>query len=258
LNPKIKTYKLGPNPNPDTASDEDNLFLIPPSDLDWYVEHDRTDRPFAKWNTALLEGGDVEAAAGKYTLKLEMFNGDGEKVTPAEAGFKYFVAEGSLMDDEWPVDDAPLVQDDGSILFTVHIDNNDTVAEIESVGFPGTTPQECQFLEYTALAQQVDVTYRAYHPNGFLGEYDLTIRRGLAGSRRSPDDWLDVTDPAGPPVATTTDEGLSSVTVGHLLDTYDRCTFAVNLHTYPRARNGYYRIREYEGHDVAAFALVAS
>lgn len=258
LHPKIKTYKLGPNPNPDATSDEDNLFEVPPPDLDWYVEHDRTDRPFAKWDTTLLEEGNVEAPAGKYILKLEMFDAAGNKVTPAGAGFKYFLAEGSLVDDEWPVDDAPHVQADGSILFAVYVDNTDTVAEIESVGFPGTTPQECQFLEYTALTQQVEVTYRAYHPNGFLAEYDLTIRRGLAGSRQSPNDWLNVTDPAGPPAVTTTAEGLSGVTVGELLDTYGRCSFAVNLHTWPRTRNGYYRIREYEDHDVAAFAIVAS
>lgn len=51
--PKIRTYRLGPNPNPDAASDEDNLFEVPP-DLDWFVEHDRHDRPFAKWDTTAI------------------------------------------------------------------------------------------------------------------------------------------------------------------------------------------------------------
>lgn len=256
LHPKIKTYKLGPNPNPNPTSDEDNLFEVPP-DLDWYVEHDRSDRPFAKWDTVELAGGDVDAAAGKYKLKLEMFDADGKKVTPAGAGFKFFLAEGSLVDDEWSVDDALHVEGDGSLLFNVHIDNNDTIAAIESVGFSGMTPLECQFLEYTDLSQDIEVKYQAYHPNGFLSHYNLTINRGMSGSRQSPNDWLNVIDPAGPPVTTPAGEGLSGVTVGDLLDTYSRCAFAVRLHTYPRTRNGYDHIREYEASDVGAFALVA-
>lgn len=255
LHPKIKTYKLGPNPNPNPASSEDNLFEVPP-DLDWYVEHDRWDRPFAKWDTTKLAGGNVEAAADKYTLKIEMFDAAGNKVTPTGAGFKFFVVEGSLVDDEWPVDDAPHVQPDGSILFNVHVDNNDTVAAIESVGFTGTTPLECQFLEYTDLTQDIEVKYQAYHPNGFLSHYNLKINRGMSGTLQSPADWLSVTDPAGPPITTPVAEGLTGVTVGDLLDTYNRCAFAVRLHTYPRTRNGYYRIREYEATDVGAFALV--
>jgi len=255
LHPKIKTYKLGPNPNPNAASDEDNLFEVPPPELDWYVENDRYDRPFAKWDTSTL-AEDPDDADGKYTLKLEMFDASGNKVTPAGAGFKFFLAQGSMVDDEWPVDDAPHVQADGSILFTVHVDNCDTVAAIESVGFPGTIPKECQFLEYTDLGQEIEVRYKAYHPHGFLDYYNLSINRGMSGSRQSPADWLNVTDPAGPPATTPVAEGLSGVTVGELLDTYSRCAFAVWLHTFPRTRDGYYRIREYEASDVGAFALV--
>lgn len=256
LHPKIKTYKLGPNPNPNPASSEDNLFEVPPPDLDWYVEHDRHDRPFAKWDTTTLSDGNPAEAAGKYTLKLEMFDANGNKVTPADAGFKFFIVQGDLENDEWPVDDSPHVQTDGSILFNVHVDNNDTVAEIESVGFVGTTPQECQFLEYTDLSQAIEVKYQAYHPNGFLSHYNLTINRGMSGTQESPNDWINVTDPAGPPATTPVAEGLTGVTVEDLLDTYSRCAFAVRLHTYPRTRDGYDRIREYEASDVAAFALV--
>ncbi len=192
----------------------------------------------------------------KYTLRLEMFDAAGTQVTPAGAGFKFFLAQGSMVDDEWPVDDAPHVQPDGSILFTVHVDNCDTVAAIESVGFTGTVPQECQFLEYTDTDQEIEVKYQAYHPNGFLAEYDLAINRGMSGTLESPADWLNVTDPAGPPTTTPVAEGLSGVTVGDLLDAYSRCAFAVRLHTFPRTRDGYDRIRDYEASDVGAFALV--
>lgn len=249
LHPKIKTYKLGPNPNPTPASSEDNLFEVPP-DLDWYVENDRRDRPFAKWDTSDLPDG-------KYTLKLEMFDAAGNKVTPAGAGFKFFLAEGSLVDDEWPVNDSPHIEADGSILFHVHVDNTDTTAIIESVGFSGTTPTECQFLEYTDFNQVVEVKYQAYHAHGFLAHYNLKIKRGISGSRQSPANWLGVTNPAGPPATTPAAEGLPDVKVGELLDAYSQCAFSVTLHTYPRTRNGYHRIREYEASHVGAFALVA-
>ncbi len=257
LHPKIKTFKLGPNANPNPANSEDNLFEVPPPDLDWYVEHDRTDRPFAKWDTTTLSEGNVAAAAGKYTLKLEMFDNNGNKVTPPGAGFKFFVVQGDMENDEWPVDDAPHVETDGSILFNVHVDNNDTKAEIESVGFVGSTPRECQFLEYTDFSQAIEVKYEAYHPNGFLKHYDLAINRGMSGTLESPTQWLGVTAPAGPPTTTPVAQGLPGVTVDGLLDAYDRCAFAVRLHTYPRTRDGYDLIREYEASDVAAFALVA-
>ncbi|MCJ7603204.1 MAG: hypothetical protein MUO63_17110, partial [Desulfobulbaceae bacterium] len=167
-----------------------------------------------------------------------------------------FLAQGSLVDDEWPVDDAPHVEADGSILFTVHVDNSDTIAAIESVGFPATITMECQFLEYTDPGQEIEVRYQAYHPHGFLADYDLTINRGMSGTQESPNDWLNVTDPAGPPTTTPVAEGLTGVTVGELLDAHSRCAFAVRLHTYPRTRDGYYRIRDYEASDVGAFALV--
>ncbi len=248
LHPKIKTYKLGPNPNPTPANSEDNLFEIPP-DLDWYVENDHTDRPFAKWDTSGLPDG-------KYTLKLEMFDAAGNKVTPSGAGFKFFLAEGSPTDDEWPVNDSPHIEADGSMFFHVHVDNSDTTAIIESVGFTGTTPTECQFLEYTDFNQIVEVKYQAYHEHGFLDYYNLQIKRGISGSRQSPANWLNVTDPAGPPATTPAAEGLPDVKVGDLLDTYSRCAFSVTLHTYPRTRNGYTKIREYEASHVGAFALV--
>jgi hypothetical protein len=37
---------------------------------------------------------------------------------------------------------------------------------------------------------------------------------------------------------------------------HEQCTFAVELHTYPRTRDGYDPIRAYEAHDTATFALV--
>ncbi|MCU7918887.1 MAG: hypothetical protein KZQ95_11085 [Candidatus Thiodiazotropha sp. (ex Epidulcina cf. delphinae)] len=37
---------------------------------------------------------------------------------------------------------------------------------------------------------------------------------------------------------------------------YTRCAFAVELHTNPRTRNGFSRIRQYESHDTSAFALM--
>jgi hypothetical protein len=44
--------------------------------------------------------------------------------------------------------------------------------------------------------------------------------------------------------------------VKDLLDTFDQCAFAAELHTWPRTRDGISRIRAYEAHDTSAFALM--
>ena len=111
----------------------------------------------------------------------------------------------------------------------------------------GIPTGECQFLEYQNKTEEVGITYVAYHPNGFLDHYDLTVRRGISGTAVAS---ISPTAPAS--VATT-----KSFTVQALLgDEYDQCAFAVGLHTWPRTRNGYTRIRAYEADDSSAFAIV--
>ncbi len=236
----IESEKLGPF----DFAPESNLFLVRDPARDWIA----TDNVFAVWYTASWDGATARysplVADGNYELKLEMFNGAGAKVTPAVAGFKFM-----LLTSAGPgaPDDALHVKADGSIILRLYIDNRYTVADIESIAIGAVPAAECQFLEYTDKnTDKVGVTYVAYHPNGFLDHYDLTILRGISatveGSKSSP---TAANSPTTEPFA-----------VKDLLDTFDRCAFAAELHTWPTTRDGVSRIRAYEAHDTSAFALV--
>lgn len=233
------------NMGPETVGSETNLFMVPDSNKDWVVINNN-DRAFAILYTPGLPDG-------KYELRIEMFNASGNKVNPTIAGFKYFLPTGTVAGGIWPVDDALHVEADGSIILHLHIDNSDTVADIKSVALGGVAAAECQFLEYQdKLTDTVVVTYVAYHPNGFLDHYDLAILRGISGTAVAS---MSSTTPASAPTS-------QSFTVQSLLKQigpygpFDQCAFAVELHTWPRTRDGYTRIRAYESHDTAAFALV--
>jgi len=236
--PFLKSKLLGPY----SVGSEANLFEIPDSALDWVIIN-RYDRRFAGWDTQNLPDG-------KYELRLEMFDSGGIKITrPATNGFKYFLPLSGPIGSVWPVDDNPHIEPDGSVILHAHIDNQDTVARINSISLGGGMfTGECQFLEYTESAtDQVVINYFAYHQNDFLSKYDLHVKRGKSGasvaSYSSP-------TPAPPPSGIT-----QSFKVQDILGSFPQCAFAVELHTYPRTRNGYTRIREYEAHGTAAFAL---
>lgn len=244
------TEKLGPN----TVGTENNLFWVPDPNKIWLY-----DRSFAIWQTAIWDAQKgiyvPQVQDGKYELLLEMFDSLGVKVTPTAAGFKYILATGLV----GPVDDALNVQPDGSIIFHLHIDNRATVANIQSVALNGVNTGECQFLKYLKEDDEVDVYYVAYHPatndpspNEFLDHYDLTIYRGISGT------VVDSLSTAIP--ATVTTKKFSTVkTLLGLVGSkgpYEQCAFAIGLHTWPRTRDGYTRIRAYEAWDNSAFALV--
>jgi hypothetical protein len=189
-----------------------------------------------------------------------MFDAAGNNLNPtaAGAGWNFFLPLSDQVGGVWPVDDDPEIQSDGSIYFNLWVDNTDTEADIQSVGLGGAATGECQFIEYNDFnTDEIVVTYVAYHKlppqRDFLASYDLRIKRGISGTTV---DSFSSSLPA--PTATT-----RTVDVADLLrqigakGPYTRCAFAVELHTWPRNRDGYSRIRAYEDHDTSAFALMA-
>ncbi len=151
--PYIDYEQLGPKPAP--VGGELNLFLVPDPDKDWVY-----DRVFAIWDTKQL--------VGNYELLLEMFDTNGAKITPA-AGFSYFLPTGSAPS---PVDDSLYVESDGGVIFQLHVDNEDTRADVAAIALGLVEAAECQFLTYALSTEQVNINYTAYHPNGFLDHYD--------------------------------------------------------------------------------------
>ncbi|MCU7928285.1 MAG: hypothetical protein KZQ97_17860 [Candidatus Thiodiazotropha sp. (ex Dulcina madagascariensis)] len=241
---------------------EPSLFKVPDPAKDW-IALNRNDRAFALWYTALWDGDQnryvAQVTDGRYVLRLEMFDAAGNRLDPTAPGadWNFFLPTSDVVGGVWPVDDNPHVQPDGSVHFNLWVDNTDTTADIQSVGLGGSATGECQFIEYNdGSTDQVRVTYVAYHKlppeRDFLASYSLSIKRGISGTTVESDSS---TTPAHTP--TNLDAG-----VDHLLrqigskGPYTRCAFAVELHTNPRTRNGFSRIRQYESHDTSAFALM--
>jgi hypothetical protein len=241
---------------------EPSLFKVPDPAKDW-IALNRNDRAFAYWHTAIWDNTQrryvPQVADGRYQLRLEMFDVSGNRLDPTApgAGWNFFLPISDMVGGVWPVDDEPNVQSDGSVLFNLWVDNTDTTADIQSVGLTGSPTGDCQFIEYDdASTDQVRVTYVAYHKQpperDFLASYGITIKRGISGTTvESHSSTIPAHSPAN-----------LDATVDHLLrqvgskGPYNRCAFAVELHTNPRTRNGFSPIREYEDHDTSAFALM--
>jgi hypothetical protein len=239
----ITSENMGPV-NIGTGTD---LFKVPDPDLSWL--DNRNDLAFAIWHTAIWDNDlDVyvpQVADGKYDLRLEMFDNLGNKVTPA-AGFKFILPTAPL----GTLDDGLFIEADGSLVMHLHIDNKDTIASINEIGLNGVPVGDCQFIEYEHIdTDQVTIKYVAYHPtttHNFLDHYNLNIKRGISGTT-----MVSISETIPAPVEIT-----KSYFVKDLLGVFSRCAFSVNLHTWPRTRNGHGRIRAYEAHDNSAFAIV--
>lgn len=253
----ILSEGLGPFP----VGGKPGLFTVPDPGKDW-IDLKHTDRAFALWHTALWNKAqsryEAQVADGPYTLRLEMFDAAGNNLNPttAGAGWNFFLPTSPAVGGIWPVDDAPHVQADGSVLFNIWVDNTDTVADIKSVGLIGSPTGECQFIEYHAATNQVAFSYVAYHKTpparDFLASYSLSVKRGISGLTVAS--YSSTTPVPTPASLNFTVEYLLRQVAGK--GPYDRCAFAVELHTNPRTRNGYSTIRQYESHDTSAFALM--
>jgi len=255
----IVPEELGPFAVGTTAS----LFKVPDPAKDW-IGLTRRDRAFALWNTAIWDSDlgryVAQIADGLYTLRLEMFDNTGNLLDPTApgAGWTFFLPTADAVGSIWPVDNAPNIQPGGGVLFNILVNNSDTVADVQTVGLGGGSTGECQFIEYTDLTtDNVTISYVAYHrqppSRDFLLSYNISVKRGISGTTVAS---YSSTTPAHSPAILTE-------TVADLLrqigtkGPYTRCSFAVELHTFPRTRNGFTRIRNYEDHDTSAFALMA-
>ena len=244
----IRAEQLGPK----SEGGAHNLFDVPDPGKSWLANRD--DLAFAIWHTAIWDAQQgkyvPQVSDGKYELRLEMFDKNGTKVKPGDAGFLYILMTAAV-----GVTDKNLhVEVDGSLIMNLHVDNADTVADIKSVALNGAKAQDCQFLEYEQNTDTVDIEYVAYHPNDFLDRYDLGVSRGISGTSVHSMSSTTPALPAAPAVESVTVEKLLRK-VGNK-GPYTGCAFSIGLHTWPRTRDGHGQIRAYEAHDTSAFALL--
>lgn len=234
----VESFSLGPQTLADPAAAK-GLFAVKDPHLAWISN----DRYYAVWDT-------TKVPDGKYDLLLEMFDASGYRLTPtgnpALDKFKFILM---------PAATGPTVDktaEEGGLILHAEINNKPVVAEILSVSLDGSAPPgECQFIEYqNKVTKELIVTYRAYHPDGFMRAYSLYTRRGLSASLIAP-------DPAWPLPAEASTPQQARFKVTELLPgTCNKSAFVALLDAYPRARNGIDYIRAYEAHRTGAFAMI--
>ena len=228
-----------------------NLFEIPPAlpPLGQYSFPDlREDLTNAKFPTNTFAPPDQ---AGKYQLKVDLFDSAGALVNVAAKGIKYRVPTSTDLSGTIFTEDAAalgLVQDDdgdglNSFLMTLHIDNNVCDASIAAPVLNGSiAADDCGVLKYFP-SDSVAMGWTASHPNSFAN-YSFGVVRGA-------EPILGISGGAntGAPFSHTD-------TVANLLDA--DCTvagFSENLYVAAMATNGWERLSGYDDSDVRAFVL---
>jgi hypothetical protein len=186
----FKPFLLGPDP----GFPAQNLYKIQPKDapaggFGWAPMVDaRENTASAFLYSHLLAGGDAVAAAGKYELKMELFNNTGTLVNLTDAGVSVKV----------PTTDAPfgpatvptvaapaenlIVDGVGKVVgfkTVVHVDNNPCQASIYPTRAGGNVAGPCGFIMYPP-GSDAHLWFKAKHPNNFA-TFSFGTYRGSSG-----------------------------------------------------------------------------
>ncbi|MEE8584656.1 MAG: hypothetical protein V3T83_07380 [Acidobacteriota bacterium] len=263
-------YTLGPDP----AFSSQNLFQIQPVNVPvtpppgsaisgWALLDAREDSASAFFMSHTLEGGNAFAAAGKYELKLELFDTTGSRVNLSDAGILLKEADqpapfGAGTVSTIPAKNEHLLKDGSGktvgFRIILRVDNNPCEANIHTVFGPGlTVDANCGFVQYSPGSNAV-IRFKARHPNDFA-RFRFDIHRGP--SIRVPEASAPAAGTAS--VATNPVNGFfrnaasvftKSVPVNTLLTSNKPpasadCTqaaFAQTLYVWARATDGWHRL----------------
>lgn len=257
---KFKPYTLGPDTDPALTVSGENLFQIQPEDPpvgSWTPQvnaHENT--ASAHFETHLLDGGNAYAAAGKYEMKLELFDNAGNRI-PFQDGpttnVQPVVAVGNAPfgTSEVDTDPAPaanlIVESGKTVAFRmiVHVDNIPCEAEIYPVKIGTVESDLCGFLNYGITADLVNIAFKARHEHDFA-TFNFNIFRGKVGSVES------ASGPVGVPVngySESNGEYEKDVAVSYLMRPLTpggtacvRAAFAETLKVRSTATNGWHRL----------------
>ncbi len=176
---------------PDSVGSTNNLFDIQPQNpptgsSGWAPMVDaRENTASAFFLSHLLEGGNALAGAGKYELKLELFDNAGNrvnldsedvllKIPTGNAPFGPGEVPTTLASDEYRIRQAG---DTVAFRLVLHVDNNPCEAENYTISGAGLTVNaNCGFVQY-APGANAHVSFKAKHPNGFAN-FRFRIHRG--------------------------------------------------------------------------------
>jgi hypothetical protein len=257
---KFKPLTLGPDTDPALTVTGLNLFQIQPEFPPvgtWAPQisaHENT--ASAHFETHLLDGGNAYTSAGKYEMKLELFNNAGSRI-PFQDGaitnVQPVVAVGSAPfgPSEVDTDPAPaanLIVEAGKVVafrMIVHVDNIPCQAVIHPVKIGALEADLCGFLNYGSTADLVNISFKARHQHDFA-TFNFNIFRGKVGSVESANGKV------GVPVdgySESNGEYAKNVAVSYLMrpltpdgEACVRAAFAETLHVYAMATNGWTRL----------------
>ena len=259
-------------PDPDVPFVGKNLFKIQPKDAPvgsygWApMIAARENTASAFFRSHLLESSDPAAAAGKYELKLELFDIAANVVNITDAGILLKVP---TIDGPFGVGAVPTAAPDpehlildgaGKIVsfrLVLHVDNNPCQAEIYETTVGTASAGPCGFIEYPA-GSSAHISFKARHPNDFA-TFNFGTYKGSAGAMAiaSASGSVDAS-PLNGFVRDMVSVFAKNVPVTDLIAGCpgDRAAFAQTLHVDALATDGW-RILEYLDQDAVpkAFAL---
>ena len=271
---------MGPMPTSGPeAAPLPNLFRIrpldPPAGDEWVVLNEHVDLATGYFETASLSGAPTtspsagspapdDLAAGRYELKLELFDKDGNRVNWTAEGIDLRITEqdapfgtGTVTTEPAPAYNRVQSPTGDTLGFrmVVRVDNNRCYAEILPVAGDIPPDPDCGFHEYASVTDDAQLAFVARHPNRFA-TYGFSTRRGT-----------------GPAIGEALSSGVAGdpgtngflhvggftyrkdVSVGTLLGSCDQAAFSEHLQVNPTATDGYTILTGYRHTDVAAFAL---
>jgi hypothetical protein len=261
----------GPSPAP-----LPNLFRIrpvnSPSGDEWIVLNEHIDLATAYFQTDDLAGtpsGDPpsdDMAAGRYEMRLELFNAAGALVNWTTAGIDLRITDADAPFGTGTVPTVPapaynrILSPGGDTMgfrMVLRVDNNRCQAEIHPVGGTVSPDPGCGFHNYSGPGDTATLSFTARHPNNFA-TYSFATARGAG-----PDLVVASINPSG----TVGDGGQNGfvpagafkyakpIPVSSLLGPCPNAAFSELLHVSATATNGYGELDAYDKGDHAAFAL---
>jgi len=192
---------------------------------------------------------------GKYEIKLEIYDEEGNQVIPADRTFQFIVPTGVDADGTIFTREATRREvDAGGFVFALHIDNRQCSAIIDAPMIDTTSvADECGFLRYKPADETVHIAFHATHPDNFA-LFNFYIIRGTKTiiSANGEVSAYSVGDFSGDGYGNFENE----TSRGLLLENCTEAAFSENLHVYAKATTGWgHRINRYDAHAVRAFAL---
>ena len=259
----------GPSPAP-----LPNLFRIrptvSPSGDEWIVLNEHVDLATAYFQTDGLAGTPSgtppsdDMAAGRYEMRLELFDAAGTLVNWTAKGIDLRITDADAPFGFGTVDTVPapvynrILSPGGDTMgfrMVVRVDNNRCQAEVHPVGGSVSPDPLCGFHNYSDPGDTALLSFTARHPNNFA-TYSFRTARGAG-----PD--LAVASTSG----TVGDMGSNGfvpagafqyakpVVVSSLLEACPNAAFSELLYVSATATNGYGELDAYDQGDHAAFAL---